>query len=166
MLGTAGAAKKLEPFFAGGPFVVAYGDVLTDLDLRELFTLHNQMLALNPALGITLSLYRVPDPTRVGIVGLDGAHRVTQFVEKPAPEAVFSNLANSGVLILEPSVLAHIPSNTFYDFGLHLIPDLLAKGVPMCGQVAKPYTYLLDIGSHENLRLAEMTFGRATFSAV
>ena len=166
MLGTAGAVKNLESYFRGGPFVVAYGDVLTDLDLRGLFTLHNQALAQDPALGMTLSLYRVPDPTRVGIVGLDGARRVTKFVEKPAANAVFSDLANSGILIAEPGVLDHIPPDVFYDFGLHLIPDLLAKGVPMCGAPVPPHTYLLDIGSHENLKLAEMTFGRATFSAV
>lgn len=166
MLGTAGAVKNLEAFWGADPFVVAYGDVLTDLDLRELYTLHNQMLALHPALCMTMSLYRVPDPTRVGIVGLDAAHRVTQFVEKPAANAVFSDLANSGVLIVEPRALAHIPPNTFYDFGLHLIPDLLAKGELLCGSPIPPHTYLLDIGSRENLALAEMTFGRATFSAV
>lgn len=166
MLGTAGAAKNLESYFRGGPFVVAYGDVLTDLDLRGLFTLHNQALAQNPALAMTLSLYRVPDPTRVGIVGLDAAHRVTQFVEKPAADAVFSDLANSGILIVEPCALDHIPPQTFYDFGLHLIPDLLAKGVPVCGAPIPPHTYLLDIGSHENLKLAELTFGRSAFSAV
>ena len=44
-----------------------------------------------------MALYTVPDPTRCGIVAL-GRGRITRFVEKPALDAVFGNLANVGRL--------------------------------------------------------------------
>ena len=39
LLGTAGGVKKMEAFF-GDPFLVVYGDVLTDLDLGALLAFH------------------------------------------------------------------------------------------------------------------------------
>ena len=41
ILGTAGAAKKLEDYFEDGPFVIVYGDVLTDMDLMRLLRFHH-----------------------------------------------------------------------------------------------------------------------------
>ncbi len=161
LLGSAGAAKRLAGYLDGGPFIVAYGDVLTDLDLSELLMLHHLRVAQDPRVGITMGLYQVPDPTRVGIVALDPRQRVTRFVEKPRPEDVFSDLANTGVLVVEPHVLERIPAETFCDFGLDILPLLLASGTPVYGLPIPRGTYLLDIGSHETYQLAEATFEQA-----
>jgi mannose-1-phosphate guanylyltransferase len=155
ILGTAGAARKLEDYLRGGTFVVLYGDVLTDLDLASLLRFHYSKVVRDPATGVTLSLYHVPNPTEVGLVGIDEFGRIKRFVEKPRPEEVFTDLANAGVLIVEPHVLQHIPPGTFYDFGLHLLPDLLQKGIPMYGWVAPRGSYILDIGSPEKYAQAQ-----------
>jgi NDP-sugar pyrophosphorylase family protein len=104
---------------------------------------------------VTMSLYHVPNPTEVGLVGLDENGRVTRFVEKPRLEEVFTDLANAGVLVIEPDIVECIPSDTFYDFGQHLFPQLLQSGVSMYGWVIPQDTYLLDIGTPEKYAQAQ-----------
>jgi NDP-sugar pyrophosphorylase family protein len=68
-------------------------------------------------------------------------------VEKPRPDEVFTDLASAGVLVMEPWVLDHIPAGAFYDFGLHLFPELIAAGKSIYGWTIPVGAYLLDIGS-------------------
>jgi len=145
IMGTAGGAKRLERFL-DEPFVLVYGDVLTDLDLNALIAFHQAQPA---GARVTLSLYHVPNPTECGIVRLDVGGRIQEFVEKPPAHAVFSDLANAGVLILEPEILEYIPAETYYDFSHDLFPRLLAQGIPLYGWVLPEENYLIDIGSHE-----------------
>ncbi len=154
LLGSAGAAKKLENFL-DETFLVVYGDVLTNLDYGTLVRFH----CLKEAL-VTLSLYRVDNPTEVGLVGIDNQWRITRFLEKPRPEEVFTDLANSGVLVCEPEILSYVPSYTFYDFGHDLLPRLLAAGEPMYGVPLADGEYLIDIGTPEKYRRAQREWPR------
>jgi NDP-sugar pyrophosphorylase family protein len=149
LLGTAGALRPLTDFLTS-PFVVVYGDVVTDLDLGNLLARHR---ALGAAL--TMSLYDVPNPTECGIVGLDERGRVTRFVEKPARGEVFSTLANSGVLVIEPSVLDHVPPARGVDFGHDVIPALLAEGAVVAGLPLAAGETVIDIGTPEGYERAE-----------
>ncbi len=155
ILGTAGAAHKLRWFLAHSPFVIVYGDVLTDLDLSALLAFHRQAVAQDPLARLTMCLYHAPNPTEVGLVGLDETGRITRFVEKPRPDEVFTDLANAGILVAEPDILRHIPPDTFFDFGHDLFPRLLAAGVSMYGWVIPDQAYLLDIGTPERYAQAQ-----------
>lgn len=143
LLGTAGAARKLRAFL-DRTFVVVYGDVLTDMDVRGLVGFHRAHDA-----ALTLSLYRVTNPTEVGLVGTDAEGRVTRFVEKPAANDVFTDTANAGVLVCEPSVLDGIPDGAFADFGHDVLPALLEAGKPVYGVPMSDDEYLIDIGTPE-----------------
>jgi mannose-1-phosphate guanylyltransferase len=147
LLGTAGAAKKLEAFL-DEPFYVIYGDVLTDVDLSRLAAWHRDHGA-----ALSLALYRVEDPSRAGIVEVDASGRVRRFVEKPPPSEVFSELASTGILVAEPEILRGVPRDTFCDFGQHLIPWLLERQEPVYGCLADGY--VLDIGSPERYQQAQ-----------
>ena len=114
ILGTAGGAKRLSAFL-DETFVLAYGDVLTDLALGTLLDFHRSR-PKTPHLSICL--YRVPNPWDCGIVRLDEQDRVLEFVEKPKRHEVFSDLASSGVLVVDPELLRYIPDGCFFDFGL------------------------------------------------
>ena len=47
LLGTAGGVKKMEHFFRdGGPFLVHYGDILTDQDFTAMMRFHRERGAL------------------------------------------------------------------------------------------------------------------------
>ncbi|MCL4507636.1 MAG: sugar phosphate nucleotidyltransferase [Chloroflexi bacterium] len=156
ILGTAGAVRKLDRFADGRPLVIVYGDVLTDLDLSALIADHNKHVAMDPSAGVTMSLYRAPNPTEVGLVGMDQSGRVTRFVEKPLPGEVFTDLASAGVMIIEPDIVNRIPPDTFYDFGLHLLPLLLGQGISMYGWVVPEGAYVMDIGSPEKYTQAQL----------
>jgi NDP-sugar pyrophosphorylase family protein len=145
ILGTAGGVKRIASFL-DDTFVLVYGDVLTDLDLKALVDFHVDQ-PVGPHL--SMSLYRVPNPWECGIVGLNRQARVTRFVEKPAPEDLFSDLASAGVLIIDPALLEYVPEDCFYDFGRDLFPKLLQLGIPMYGWPLPATTYLIDIGTPE-----------------
>jgi mannose-1-phosphate guanylyltransferase len=72
-------------------FVVANGDVLTDLDVAALVAAHRRHEA-----EATLHLIGVDDPSGFGVVELGDGDRITDFVEKPAPGTEPSNLINAG----------------------------------------------------------------------
>jgi NDP-sugar pyrophosphorylase family protein len=160
LLGSAGAAKRLEWFF-DSPFLVLYCGVLADFDLERLIREHDARNAL-----ATIVLYEADDPTQCGIVQLADDGRVLRFVEKPAREAVFSNLANAGIYYLSPALLRHVPRDRPHDFGQDLFPKLLSRGIRIDGY--SPCGYILDVGSPERLAMAETDFrtGRFTSSAI
>ena len=85
-------------------FVVANGDVLTDLSIADLVAAHRAADA-----EATIHLIGVEDPSAFGVVELDDTGRILRFVEKPAPGTEPSNLINAGTYVLEPSVLDRIP---------------------------------------------------------
>jgi NDP-sugar pyrophosphorylase family protein len=147
LLGSAGAVKRLEQFFDES-FFVLYGDVLTDIDLSALASFHREKRA-----GLTMAIYQAEDPTRCGIVEIDGDGRAKRFLEKPKRREVFSPWANAGVYVAEPDILRFIPGNSFFDFGADLIPILLQEGTPVYGY-ASP-SYFLDIGSLDRYQQAE-----------
>ena len=141
--GTAGGVKDLEDFL-DERFVLVYGDVITDLDLADLIAFH---IKRTDAPHLTMALYRVPDPTRCGIVSLGPGCRIEKFVEKPRPEETFSNLAAAGVLVLDPDAVRRIPESESSDFGHDIFPLYLATDFPMFGWVLPNEARLVDVGS-------------------
>ena len=73
-------------------FVVANGDVLTDLNVADLVTFHRERGAQ-----ATIHLIPVDDPSQYGVVETDGEGRVTRFVEKPQPGDTASRMILSQV---------------------------------------------------------------------
>ena len=145
--GTAGGLKAAERLFQDAPFYVIYGDNLIHADLKRLAEFHaaHQGVA-------TLGLFHHPNPPAAGIVGLEAGNRITRFVEKPPADQVFSDLANAGVYVLDPSVLDAIPPAGPSDFGRDIFPALLAQGKPLFGTLLGGY--LQDTGTPEAYRQA------------
>jgi NDP-sugar pyrophosphorylase family protein len=146
LLGSAGGVKRLQSFF-DGTFLLYYGDVYTQADLRPMIEFHRRSGAMS-----TMGLYRVPDPWNRGIVQLDDAGTIVKFVEKPAPEEVFSDLANAGIYVMEPEVLDMIPEGRVWDFGQDVFPVMLAQDRHVAGYVIEDV--LIDIGLPEKYQHA------------
>jgi NDP-sugar pyrophosphorylase family protein len=125
--GTAGAVKNVSEFL-DETFVVASGDVLADVDIKEIYDYHKDKKGV-----ATMALTTVKNPTEYGIVGLDEDNRIVKFKEKPKEDEVFSNLINAGIYILEPEVLNYIPENTMFDFSKNVFPALLENNQPIFG---------------------------------
>ncbi|HSJ59155.1 MAG TPA: nucleotidyltransferase family protein [Anaerolineae bacterium] len=148
-MGTAGGVKRAAHFF-DGPFFVWYGDNLSRCRLDRLYAFHHARGS-----AATIALHYRDDPCQSGIVGLDGQDRIVRFLEKPAPEEVFSHWINAGIYVLEPRVLDAIPAGTACDFGRDILPVLLAGGVPLCGYKLSASEGLSWIDTPEDLRRME-----------
>ena len=151
LLGTAGAAKNLAHFL-NEPFVVLYGDVFTNFDLSRLIAFHQKQQtgaagADSAGAVLSLALYHVPNPAECGLVELDQAGRVVRFVEKPPVDAIFTDLANAGIFVCEPTIFDYIPADTAFDFGRDLLPRLLDAGLPVFGLETAAHEYVIDIGT-------------------
>jgi len=142
ILGTAGGVKRLESFFNGGPFVVAYGDVLTNFDLGEMADYHFKTGAL-----ATIALITVPNTNEKGVVELNKQGRILSFVEKPPLGTEKSSLSNGGIYILAPKILDYIPRDGFSDFACDIFPHVLKDGLPLYGYKLCLKEYLIDIGT-------------------
>jgi mannose-1-phosphate guanylyltransferase len=81
-------------------FVVANGDIITDLEVSYLVDEHHRIGA-----SATIHLTPVDDPSAFGVVEMGEVGIVDRFVEKPEPGETDSNLINAGTYVLEPSVL-------------------------------------------------------------
>src|SRR3954466_2749429 len=103
-LGTAGALKYAEDLLEDR-FLMLNGDVLTDLDLTAQLAQHEATGAVG-----TLALVPVADPSAYGLVRLHEDQSVREFVEKPAPDEIDTNLISAGAYVLERSVLDLIPA--------------------------------------------------------
>jgi mannose-1-phosphate guanylyltransferase/phosphomannomutase len=139
-MGTAGSVKLAEDHLSER-FIVVSGDALTDADLQKAVAFHEDRGS-----EATLVLQEVDDPSEFGIVIVDDEGKVERFLEKPDPEEVFSYTANTGIYVLEPSVLEEMPPGEEYDFADDLFPKLLDAGRLVYGYVTeKPYWE--DIGN-------------------
>lgn len=118
-------------------FLVANGDILTDLDITAMMAFHEQ----NDAEG-TIALAEVPDPSAFGLVPTDDEGKVLAFVEKPPPGQAHTHtgtsMVNAGTYVLEPSVLDHIPAGRRVSIEREVFP-LLATGGRLYGFPSKDY---------------------------
>jgi mannose-1-phosphate guanylyltransferase/phosphomannomutase len=146
--GTAGSVKLAEEALSE-TFLVISGDALCDIDLGELVRFHREKEAM-----VTIGLKSVPNPLEFGIVVTDGEGRIERFLEKPSWGQVFTDTINTGIYVLEPEVLRHVPVDTPYDFSKELFPLLLEMGRPLYGYVADGYWQ--DIGNLDQYRQANV----------
>jgi mannose-1-phosphate guanylyltransferase/phosphomannomutase len=145
-LGTAGsvrlAGKQLDE-----TFLVISGDALCDVDLSALVAFHKERGA-----AVTIGLKSVENPLEFGIVVTDDEGRIERFLEKPSWGQVFSDTINTGIYVMEPEVLKHVPGDRPYDFSKELFPYLLEMGRPLYGYVMDGYWQ--DIGNLDQFRQA------------
>jgi mannose-1-phosphate guanylyltransferase len=137
-LGTGGAIRFAAEGL-DGPFFALNGDSLRETDLDELVRVHRDRGAQ-----ATILLTPVEDPTRYGLVRVNGEGRVLSFLEKPRPEEIDTDLINAGLYVLEPEVLELVPAGRAVSIEREVFPQLVERqsvfGVRLPG-------YWLDIGT-------------------
>jgi mannose-1-phosphate guanylyltransferase / phosphomannomutase len=142
-LGTAGSVKNAEEYL-DEPFLIISGDAVTDINLQQVIASHQEKGA-----EATLTLYRVPNPLEYGVIITDADGRITQFLEKPSWGEVISDTVNTGIYVIEPSVLELIKVGVPTDWSKDVFPQLLAEGRPLYGFVAGgSWTDIGDIGEY------------------
>ncbi|MAF01594.1 MULTISPECIES: sugar phosphate nucleotidyltransferase [Herbaspirillum] len=143
-IGSAGGMKKIQEF--GGFFdettLVICGDALIDLDIHSALFEHRRKGALVSVITKEVPMEQV---SSYGIVVTEPDGKVKSFQEKPKQEEALSNLASTGIYIMEPEALELIPKDKFFDIGSDLFPLLVEKQLPFYAQ--KRFFNWIDIGN-------------------
>ncbi|MFL5821189.1 MAG: sugar phosphate nucleotidyltransferase [Solirubrobacteraceae bacterium] len=136
-LGTGGALKFAEALL-DERFFMLNGDVLSDLDLSAQLAQHQRTGARG-----TLALIAVDDPSAYGLVRLRDDNAVEEFLEKPSPDQIDTDLVNAGAYVLDREILSLIPPETNFSIERDVFPELVGEG--LFGYPGEGYW--LDIGT-------------------
>jgi len=122
-------------------FIALNGDVLTDLDVADLWRRHIEFGGRG-----TIALTAVDDPSRYGVVPLDDDGRVEAFIEKPDPGTAPTNWINAGTYVLESDVIDLIPVGGRVSIEREVFPSLVGEG-SLFGVASS--AYWIDAGTPE-----------------
>jgi glucose-1-phosphate cytidylyltransferase len=94
---TGGRIKQVAQFIGNEPFMLTYGDGVSNINIPELLNFHKEKRKL-------ATLTAVRPPARFGQMILDG-DKVTQFEEKPQ---IGEGWINGGFFVLQPEIANYI----------------------------------------------------------
>lgn len=94
---TGGRVKRLAPFLKDAPFMVTYGDGVTNADI-------NQILAFHRSHGRLATITAVRPPSRFGGLSLS-AGQVVEFIEKPQ---IGEGWISGGFMVFQPGILDYL----------------------------------------------------------
>lgn len=129
-LGTAGAIKNASHLIDEENFFVINGDVITDLDPRQLQPTPN-------------SISVIPLRTSFGVVNIVN-NKVTRFYEKPI---IFEYWMNAGIYYLSREIIKHIPRKGNIENSV--FPLYATKG--RLSAVKYPEAFWFSIDSHKDI---------------
>lgn len=145
-LGTSGPIKLIGDIDTD--FLVINGDILTTLNMRDMFTYHKQNSA-TLTIAIRQTEYQLP----LGSITLDSNNQVIKFEEKPKS----THLDNIGAYIYSKKALQFIPAKVKFDVN-QLVENLLKAGEKVVAfREDGPY-FWIDIGTHADFEKANEEF--------
>lgn len=158
ILDTGGGIKKAEPLLGGEPFVVANGDSLLEIRLRDLLDWHRAHGAV-----ATLALRPDPEAARYGAVELDDGDRVRRIVGLPPGAAPGTRaLMFPGLHVLEPEVFRWMDPGAAFSITRVTYPRLIEAGLPVFGWVT--HARWITIDTPEALAAADRVLRDAPFA--
>ena len=126
--------------------LVCNGDVLTNLDLKDLLRFHDEKKGI-----ATIAMHHRLVNVNLGVIQSNDNNEITDYLEKPSLEYMVS----MGIYIFEPAVLNYIQPNTYLDFP-DLVHKLLSAGVKVFGF---PFDgYWQDLGNPDDYQQAQQDF--------
>jgi len=129
-------------------FIVANGDILTDLDIASLYRMH-----LERSAELTVATYEGTEKIDYGVLEIDPDGRVAAFAEKPD----YSFIVSMGIYVFNRSVLELAPRNEPYGFD-RLMLDMLRLQRDV---YAYPYGgFWLDVGRPADYERAQSDAAR------
>ncbi len=95
---TGGRIKRIQPYIGNEPFLLTYGDGVSDVNLKELVEFHKQS-------GKLLTVTSIQPTGRFGSLEIDDNNSVQKFVEKPKGDGAW---INAGFFVCEPKIFDFI----------------------------------------------------------
>lgn len=96
---TGGRIKKAQPYVGNEPFLLTYGDGVSDVNIQEVVSFHKRS-------GKLCTVTAVQPEDRYGVLEIEGDNIVTNFQEKPKTH---DSWINGGFFVCEPGVFDFIP---------------------------------------------------------
>jgi mannose-1-phosphate guanylyltransferase len=150
LLGTGGGVRKALSDLEPDPFIVLYGDVITDEPLAPIVDRH-----LDSGAVATLTVYESDHVAGKGLVVIDEDGYVEGFIEKD-PMAVGPALINAGIYVVDPPSLRRWDEGAVFDFGYDYFPSLLERGQRILSyRLRKP---VIDVGTPDGLEAGRQLF--------
>lgn len=120
--GTSRPLLRIKKYLKKEPFLMIYGDVLVDINLKEFFDFHQEHGGL-----ASVALSSVAEPSPYGVVKLRG-NKVLGFEEKPKKNQKLSRLVSTGIYILEPRIIEYVPEKIYSMLEEDILPRLAKEG--------------------------------------
>lgn len=99
---TGGRVKRIREYVGNEPFMLTYGDGVSDIDLKELEAFHR-------AHGKIATISAVNVGQRFGVLDMDGSGQIHSFREKNDSDG---GVINGGFMIMNPEVFDYIEGDT------------------------------------------------------
>lgn len=145
-LGTAGSLKLLEGTLKER-FLVFYGDVVMDFDIKSFIEFDKQN---EKSIG-SLIVHPGNHPYDSDLVEVNDKKEIIGFLPKPHPkDLLYRNLNNAAVYILSPKIFNEIPNDVNTDFGKDIFPKIVQDG-----RLLRAYDtpeYIKDMGTPDRLQ--------------
>lgn len=151
-LGTAGAIKSIAEKLSED-FLVLYGDVMVNFDIRRFISFHRR---LNKGSLATIVVHPNDHPLDSDLVEVKN-NQVVNIYPKPHSGSVWRhNLVSAAVYILSPKILSFIPANQELDFGKNIFPQLLKKKKKITAY--NTWEYFQDIGNLSRVKTVKRDY--------
>lgn len=95
---TGGRIKRIQSYVGDEPFMLTYGDGVSDVDLTALEAFHRQN-------GRIATVTAIQPGGRFGVLDIDSKAAVTRFAEKDVEDGGW---INGGFMVLEPEIFRYI----------------------------------------------------------
>ena len=115
---TGARVKKAQQYIGNEPFMLTYGDGLSDVDI-------NKLIAEHKASKKTLTVTAVQPGGRFGALDIDGRNNVSSFTEKPQGDGAW---INGGFFVCQPELFDYIPDGETTIFEREPMQNLAADG--------------------------------------
>lgn len=139
-LGTAAPLRQAKQYLQRSTFLMLYGDVLIDINLKDFVEFHRAHHGV-----ATMAVTSTDQPHEFGVVQLHG-NAVVKFTEKPEKGKRVSHFINAGLFMLSPEIFKKISKSGFSMLEKDVFPALARErklyGYPFEGQ-------WYDVGSPE-----------------
>jgi len=151
ILGTGGGIKNTSDFWDNEPFIVINSDILTNIDLSPAYEQHMTSGSL-----ATLILH---DCEPFNQIQADNNQNITDIAENNIP----GRLAFTGIQIMDPVLLSHIPEGKFFNI-INCYRQLILTGKSINAYLSRGH-YWHDIGTLNSYILANRELlGEEAFS--
>jgi len=99
---TGGRVKRIQKYIGNEPFMLTYGDGVSDVNIKELVNQHK-------ASGKKLTVTAYKPQGRFGSLDIDENNSVNDFTEKPAGDGSW---INAGFFVCEPDIFEYLENDT------------------------------------------------------